>query len=73
VNSFRTMVRSGVHQALDLWDGRERGAVASILVVSVDRAEEDHWSSWVGEGVSGAGGTSQPLSLSVRTSQAASC
>jgi len=73
VNSFRRVVRSGVHQALDLGDGRERGAMASIAVVSVERAQENHWSSWLGEEGEGWGGTSQPLSLSVRPGQSASC
>jgi len=42
VNSFRKEVRSAVHQALDLGEGQERGAVASIVVLSVERAEENH-------------------------------
>jgi len=45
VNSFRREVRSGVHQALDLGEGQGRGAVASIVAVSAERAEENHWSS----------------------------
>jgi len=45
MNSFRREVRSGVHQALDLGKGWERGAVASRVVVSSERAEENHWSS----------------------------
>jgi len=45
VNSFRREVRSGVHQALDHAEERERGAVASSLVGSAERAEENHWSS----------------------------
>jgi len=73
VNSFRRVVRSGVHQALDFGEGRERGAVASIAVVSAERAEENHWSSWLGEYVSGGGGTSQFLSRSERPCQSASC
>jgi len=56
VNSFRRLVRSGVHQALDIGDGCGRGAVASIIAVSAERAEEKHWSSWLGEGVSVGGG-----------------
>jgi len=55
VNSFRRVVRSVVHQALDFGEGRERGAFASIDVVRVERAEENHRSSWVGEGASGGG------------------
>jgi len=46
--------------------------VFSIAAVSVERAEEHHWSSWLGEGLSGGGGTSQFLSLSLRSSQSAS-
>jgi len=53
VNSLRKVVRRGVHQGLDLREGRERGAVASIVVVRAVRAEENHWSSWMEEGVSG--------------------
>jgi len=37
----------------------------SITVVSEERAEENHWSSWLGEGASGGGGIYQTLSLSV--------
>jgi len=44
-NFFRRVVRSGVHQALDLGEGRERGVSFSITVVSAERAEENHWSS----------------------------
>jgi len=72
-NSFRRVVRSKVHQALDLGEGREQGAVASIFAMSAERAQENHWSSWLGEGVSGGGGTSHSLSLSVRLGQSASC
>ena len=72
MNSFRRVVRSGVHQALDLGDGRDRGAVVSIVVVSAERAEENHWSTWLGDGVSGRGGTSQFSSLSVKPGQSAS-
>ena len=53
MNSFQRVVRSGVHQALEFGDGRERAAVASIVVVRAERAEENHWSSWFGEGVEG--------------------
>jgi len=49
VNSFRRVVRRGVHQLFDLRDGRDRGAVVSITAVSAERAEENHWSSWLGE------------------------
>jgi len=73
VNSFLRVVRSAVHHALDVGEGRERGVVASIAVVRAERAEETHWSSWLGEGASGEGGTSQFLSFSVRVSQSASC
>jgi len=73
VNSFMRVVRSGVHQVLDFGEGRERGAVALIVVVSVARAKENHWSSWLGEGASQGGGTSQSLSLLVRPGQSASC
>ena len=73
VNSFRRVVRSGVHHALDLGEGRERGVVASIAAVRAERAEENHWSSWIGEGATGGGGTSQSLSISVRLGQSASC
>jgi len=72
-NSFRRVVRSGVHQALDFGEGRERGAVASIVVVSAERGEENHLSSWFGEGVSGGGGMIQFSSLSVKPGQSASC
>ena len=73
MNSFLRVVRRGVHQLFDLGDGRERGAVVSTTVVSAKRAEENHWSSWLGEGVSGGGGMSQFCSLSVRFGQSASC
>ena len=73
MNSFRRVVRSGVHQAFNLGNTRERGAVASIAVVSVQRAEENHGASWLREGGEGGGGTRQPLSPSVRPGQLASC
>jgi len=73
MNSFCRAVRSGVPQALDLGDGRDRGAVVSIAAVSAARAEENHWSGWLGEGVSGGGGMSQFFSLSVRPGVSASC
>jgi len=50
-------VSRGVHQALDFGEGRERGVSFSIVVVSVERAEENHRSSWFGEGASGGGGS----------------
>jgi len=37
------------------------------------RAEENHRSSWLGDGVSGGGGICQSLSLLVGFSQSASC
>jgi len=64
------VVRRGVHQLFDLGEGRDRGAVVSITAVSAERAEENHWSSWLGEGV---GGMSQFFSLSVRSGESASC
>ena len=73
MNSFRRVVRSGVHQAFDFGEGRELGVSFSIVVVSGERAEENNWSSWLGEGVSGGGGTGQFLSLSVSPGQSASC
>ena len=70
--SFGRVVRSEVHQAFDFGEGRERGISLSIVVVSTERAEESHWSSWLGEVVSGGAGTCQFLSLSVSPGQAAS-
>jgi len=73
MNSFRRIVRSGIHQDLDFGEGCEWGAVASIVVVRAERAEENHWSSWLGKGKSGGGEISQFFSLSVRPGQSASC
>ena len=74
VNSFRRVVRIGVHQALDVGDGCDRCVVASIVVRRAERGEENHRSSWLVERVSGGGGTSQSLRLSVlRLGQLASC
>ena len=70
MNCFPRVVRSGVHQPLDLGDGRDWGAVVSITAVSVERGAENEESSWLGEG---GGGISQFLSLSVRPRQSASC
>jgi len=64
--------RSGFHQALDFGEDREWGVVASIVVVSAERAEENHWSSWLGE-IGSGGGTGKSLSVSVRFGQSASC
>jgi len=66
-------VSSGVHQARDLGEGRECGVLSSIVVVGSERAEENQWSSWLGEGVLGGGGICQFLSMSVRAGQSASC
>jgi len=55
VNSFRRVVRSGVHQVLDFGEGRERGVLSSFAVVSAESAEQNHWSSWLGEGAWGGG------------------
>ena len=66
-------MRRRVHHGLDLEEGRERGAVASIIVVRALRAEEKHWSSWLGEGVSRGGGTSQSSRLLERFGPSASC
>ena len=73
MNSLQTEVRRGVHQGLALEEGREWGAVASIVVVRALRAEENHWSRWLGEGVLGGAETSQSLSLPDRFGQSASC
>ena len=73
MNCFRRVVRSGVHQALDIGEGRELGAVASIVVVSPGRAKANHVSSWLGEGASGGRRTSQSLSRSVRLDHLPSC
>ena len=72
MNSFWRVVSSGVHQALELGEGRERGAVAWMAVVGAERAKENHVSSCLAEGLSGAGGISQFWSLSVRPGQLAS-
>ena len=69
MNTFGRVVRSGVHEALDCGDGRERGEVASIAAVSVERGEENHRSSWLGEGVSGGGGTIHFFTLFMRLGQ----
>ena len=73
MNSFRRVVRRGVHQPFDLRDGRDRGAVVSIAAVSAERAEENQWSSCLGEGVSGGGGMRRFFSLSHRLGQSATC
>jgi len=70
VNCFRRVVRRGVHQPFDLGDGRERGVVVSITVGSAERAEENQWSSWLGEG---GGAMRQFFNLSIGLSQSASC
>ena len=72
-NSLRRVVSCGVHLALDFGDGCARGAVASIVAMRVEEAEENPWSSWLGEGFRGGGGMSQSLSLFVRPGQSASC
>ena len=72
-NCFHKMVRSGVQRGWDFGEGGERGVIASIVVVRAERAEENHWSSWLGEGVSGRRGISQFLSLSVRPGHSAFC
>jgi len=73
VNSFRRVVRRGLYQLYDFGGGRHRGAVVSNGVVRGERAEENHSSSCLGEGVSGGGGICEFLSLSVKPGQSASC
>jgi len=73
VNSFRRVVRRRVHHGLDLGEGRERGAEASIVAVREARAKENHWSSWLGDEVVGGGGTILLGSLSVKLDQSALC
>jgi len=67
------VVRTGVHQDLDLGEGCERGVPSAIVVGGPERAEVNHRSSWLGEGVSGGRGTSQILSFFVSLGQSASC
>ena len=62
-NSFWRVVRRGIHQGLDLEEGRERGVEASIIVIRAEGAEENHWASELEEGAFGGGGVSQSLSL----------
>ena len=54
--SLRGVVRRGVHHGLDLSDGREKWVTSSSNAVTEFREEENHSSSWVGEGREGAGG-----------------
>jgi len=56
VNSFRRVGRRGVHQLFDFGDWRDRGGVVLIAVLKAERAEENHWCSCLGEGVSGGKG-----------------
>lgn len=63
VNSLRRAVRNRVAQGVDIGKGWDRGIVASIVVVRAVSADENHWSTWLGEGVLGEGGTSQLLNL----------
>ena len=43
VNYFQRVVRRRVHQALDFGEGPERGVLSSIVDVSAEKAEENHW------------------------------
>jgi len=72
-NSWRSVVRRGVHQGLDLRQAQERGGMPSFFGVRAVRPDENQWSSWLGEGVSGRGGICQSLSLMGRADQSASC
>ena len=47
--------------------------MASFAVVRAERAEKNHWSSCLGEGVSGGGGMRQSFRLSVKQGQSACC
>jgi len=58
VKSLQRVVRGEMHQRLHLGKGHERGGEASMIVVRAEKAEESHWSSWLGEGASGGGVTS---------------
>jgi len=56
MNSVRRVIRKEIHQPFDLGDGRERGVVVATPGVTAERAVENHWSSWLGEGVRGGVG-----------------
>jgi len=43
--------------SFSLGEGRERGVLSSIVVVSAERAEENHWWSWLGRELRGGEGS----------------
>ena len=55
-HSLRSVVRRGVLQGLDLWEGREKGVSFSKRVVRALSEEENQSSSWDGDGRGGEGG-----------------
>ena len=54
--SLRNAVSRGVHQGLDLREGRDRGVSSSRRAVREFSEDENHASSWAGDGCEGAGG-----------------
>ena len=52
---MRSTVSSGVHQGLDLREGRERGVSSSRRAVRDFSEDENHTSSWAKDGCEGTG------------------
>lgn len=50
-------VRSGVHHGLEYGEGLEVGVADVTKTVRTLREEENQWSSWGGEGLTGGGVT----------------
>ena len=67
--SLRNAVSRGVHQGLDLREGRERGVSSSRRAVREFSEEENHSSSWAGDGCEGAGGMQKDWRWGFRVSQ----
>ena len=59
--SLRSIVRRGVHQGLDLREGRERGVSFSRRAVRESSEEENHSLSWAEDRREGAGGVRKDL------------
>lgn len=70
--SLWRVVRRGVQKGLECGEGFESGVADLIRAVRTLREEENQWSSWEGEGLTGGGKTIKERSGASRESQTVS-
>ena len=67
--SLCSLVRRGVHQGLDLREGRERGVSSSERATREFSKEENHSLSWAGDRRGGSGNVQKDLRRGHKVSQ----